>query len=106
MLDCGNHLENMSNGELSELNETAQLLLGAFAMADVHTLGAADVEALSGGAISSGTAADALRELSEAGLTEAAPEAGEGAQRLTRAGIELTLKLQQALNRHREDAAD
>jgi len=89
----------MASAKLSQLSETAQILLGAFALTDVHTLSADDVEILSNGVVSTAAAKSALVELSQAGLAEAQTEAPQDAYRLTRSGIELTLQMQQALAR-------
>lgn len=83
-----------------DLSETAQLLLGAFALADVHTLAAADVTQMSNNVIDADKAADALAELADAGLAEAFEIQGVVAYRLTRNGLEVSLELQEALARH------
>jgi len=81
---------------LSELSQTAQLILGAFAMADAHTLSAAEIESMSSGSVDERDAADALEELVTAGFAEPT----DGAEcRLTKAGLALTLKMQEALAR-------
>ena len=78
------------------LSETAQLVLGAFAMADSHTLSAATIADMARGAISEAAAAAALEELREAGHAELLP-APPDQYRLTRRGLEITLQLQLAL---------
>ena len=72
----------------ADLSETAQLLLGAFALADVHTLTAAEVAQMSNNAIDADKAADALAELAGAELAEAFEVEAIVAYRLTRAGLE------------------
>ena len=77
-----------------ELSETARLLLGAYAMADSHTLTAVKVAEMSGGKLQVSVVERALGELNDAGHTETT----EGdAYRLTRSGLELTLELQALL---------
>ncbi len=87
------------------LSEQAQLLLGAFALADSHTLTAPEVVAMAGGAFSAADAEVAFDALCQAALAEAlAPSPGEDqsvAYRLTKAGLEKTLELQEALARRR-----
>lgn len=80
---------------MSEISENAQLMLGAYAVADAHTLRRQEVLELSQGAISEEAARRGLTELAAAGLAEALPDGG---YRLSKEGIELTLKLQEALN--------
>lgn len=95
----------MPQSALTNLSETAVVVLGAFAMADLHTLSAADIEQRSAGAISAASAARALEELSVAGYTEMFTEADLTGYRLTRSGIEVTLQLQHALaQRHGSDS--
>lgn len=81
----------------ADLSETAQLLLGAFALADVHTLTAAEVAQMSNNVIGVDKAADALAELAEALLAEAFELEEITAYRLTRPGLEVSLELQNAL---------
>lgn len=73
------------------------MLLGAFALADVHTLTADEVETMSSGAIASSAAASGLAELAGAGLAESQDLDTVLAYRLTKTGLELSLQLQSAL---------
>ena len=86
------------------LSEQAQLLLGAFALADSHTLTAPQVVSMAGGAFSAEDAEVAFEALCRAALAEALEPHGDDqavAYRLTRAGLEKTLELQAALARRR-----
>ena len=76
------------------LSETAQLVLGGFAMADSHTLAPADVDTMSRGVVTADAASVAMDELVSAGLAE---RVGTPGYRLTRAGLEISLALQSAL---------
>lgn len=87
----------MDTSRFVRLSETAQMLLGAFALADVHTLTADEVETMSSGAIASSAAASGLAELAGAGLAESQDLDSVLAYRLTKTGLELSLQLQSAL---------
>lgn len=87
----------MDTSRFARLSETAQMLLGAFALADVHTLTADEVETMSSGAIASTAAASGLAELAGAGLAESQDLDTVLAYRLTKTGLELSLQLQSAL---------
>ncbi|MEM8769603.1 MAG: hypothetical protein AAGE43_19365 [Pseudomonadota bacterium] len=80
---------------MNQLSEGAQMILGAYALSDTHTLAGAEVEEMSAGAIVKEDATDALTELVHAELAQVLPD---GSFRLTREGIEITLKLQEALS--------
>jgi hypothetical protein len=94
----------MDSSRFSQLSETAQMLLGAFALADVHTLTAAEVETMSSGAIASAAAADGLAELADTDLAESQQLDSVTAYRLTKAGLELSLQLQSALQQRDGDS--
>ena len=79
---------------MNELTELSQLVLGAYAMADTHTLSATQVVAMSNGALDADEVSAAMKALHDAGYSEVAEQ---GAYRLTREGIEHSLKLQAAL---------
>ena len=79
-----------------ELTELGQLLLGAFALQDTHTLSATEIHQLAGGAISAADVQAGLSELVEAGFAE---DQRDGGHRLTKNGISESLKLQEALSR-------
>jgi len=83
------------------LSEIGQLILGAYAMADAHTLTALEIVKMARGAVDEAQAHTALRELDLAGFAENQPDSADG-YRLTRSGIEQTLRLQQALARRTE----
>ena len=89
------------DSKLISLSETAQMLLGAFAMADVHTLTAREIEAMSNGVIAQAVASEALGELVANSLAERQQSDGLTAYRLTKDGLELSLKLQAALAERR-----
>jgi DNA-binding HxlR family transcriptional regulator len=89
------------DSKLNSLSETAQMLLGAFAMADVHTLTAREIEAMSNGVISQTAASEALDELVAHSLAERHQADELTAYRLTKDGLELSLKLQAALAERR-----
>ena len=79
---------------MSELPENAQIILGAYALADSHTLSASDVVSMSGGAISSDQAEDAMQQLANQGLAAALDN---GSFQLTKEGIAVSLEMQSAL---------
>ena len=79
---------------MTELSENAQMMLGAYAMADTHTLCNDAVVEMSQGAITEDDVRQGLDELSSASLAEPQPDGG---YRLTKEGINLTLKLQEVL---------
>lgn len=82
------------------LSESAHIVLGAFAMADVHTLTAADVLAMAAGALDAELVGAAMGELVAAGCAEPLDTGSQGAPagcRLTRAGLELAFEIQTAL---------
>jgi hypothetical protein len=81
----------------SNLSEIAQLLLGAFALADAHTLTAAQVAEMSNNVIAIDKAEDAFSELAEAQLAETLRLDEITAYRLSKAGLEVSLELQTAL---------
>jgi hypothetical protein len=88
---------SMDTSRFTRLSETAQVLLGAFALADVHTLTADEVQTMSGGAIAAEAAALALAELADSELAESQLLDSVTAYRLTKSGLELSLQLQSAL---------
>ena len=82
------------------LSENAQMMLGAYAMADTHTLSEDAVLEMSQGAITECAVRAGLEELAKASLAEAQDDGG---YRLTREGIGLTLQLQEALSSRKEE---
>ena len=80
---------------MSDLSENAQMMLGAYAMADTHTLSQDAVLEMSQGAITECAVREGLRELAKASLAE---EQSDGGYRLTKEGIGMTLQLQEALS--------
>lgn len=80
---------------MAELSENAQMMLGAYAMADTHTLSQDAVLEMSQGAITECAVRAGLEELAEASLAEAQCDGG---YRLTKEGIGLTLQMQEALS--------
>lgn len=80
---------------MSDLSENAQMMLGAYAMADTHTLSEDAVLEMSQGAITECAVRAGLEELAAAALAEAQDDGG---YRLTKPGIGLTLQLQEALS--------
>jgi len=89
------------DSKLNALSETAQMLLGAFAMADVHTLAAREIETMSNGVIGQAAASEALDELVVNALAERQELDDLTAYRLTKDGLGLSLKLQAALAERR-----
>lgn len=81
---------------MSDLSENAQMMLGAYAMADTHTLSQDAVLEMSQGAITECAVSMGLDELANVSLVEAI---GDGGYRLTKEGIALTLRLQEALSK-------
>ena len=79
---------------MTELTELSQLVLGAYAMADTHTLSSAQVVEMSNGALGDEEVSAAMKALNDAGYSEVVEQ---GAYRLTREGIVHSLKLQAAL---------
>ncbi len=80
---------------MADLSENAQMMLGAYALADTHTLSQDAVLEMSQGAITECTVRAGLKELAEADLAE---EQSDGGYRLTKEGIGVTLQLQEALS--------
>ncbi len=80
---------------MSELSENAQMMLGAYALADTHTLSQDAVLEMSQGAITECAVRAGLKELADAALAE---EQSDGGYRLTKDGIGLTLQMQEALS--------
>ena len=80
---------------MPELSENAQMMLGAYAMADTHTLSQDAVLEMSQGAITECAVRAGLNELAKASLAE---EQSDGGYRLTKEGIGLTLQMQEALS--------
>ena len=78
-----------------DLSENAQMMLGAYALADTHTLSQEAVLEMSQGAVTEGAVQDGLSELAAASLAE---EQSDGGYRLTKEGIGLTLQMQEALS--------
>lgn len=85
---------------MPDLSENAQMMLGAYAMADTHTLSEDAVLEMSQGAIKECAVRAGLEELAQAELAE--PQ-GDGGYRLTKEGIGLTLQLQEALSARSEE---
>ncbi len=85
---------------MPELSENAQMMLGAYAMADTHTLSEDAVLEMSQGAITECAVRTGLEELADAQLAEVQ---SDGGYRLTKAGIGVTLQLQEALNARNEE---
>ena len=83
-----------------DLPESAQLILGAFALADVHTLSPGEVSKMAGGALPVEELEAAFASLEAAGHAELMEDGG---YRLTRTGIEISLKMQEALQRRSGD---
>ncbi len=79
---------------MSELSENAQMMLGAYAMADTHTLCHDSIIEMSQGAITEDAVRTGLEELARSELAE---HQADGGYRLTKEGIGLTLQLQEAL---------
>lgn len=80
---------------MAELSENAHMMLGAYAMADTHTLSQDAVLEMSQGAITECAVRAGLKELAAAALAE---EQSDGGYRLTKDGIGLTLQMQEALS--------
>ena len=78
-----------------ELSENAQMMLGAYALADTHTLSQDAVLEMSQGAITECAVREGLSELAAASLAE---QQSDGGYRLTKEGIGLTLQMQEALS--------
>ena len=76
------------------------MMLGAYAMADTHTLSQDAVLEMSQGAITECAVRDGLKELAKASLAE---EQSDGGYRLTKDGIGLTLQMQEALSQRGSD---
>ena len=74
------------------------MMLGAYAMADTHTLSEDAVLEMSQGAMTECAVRAGLEELALAELAEAQEDGG---YRLTKAGIGLTLRVQESLSRPR-----
>lgn len=85
---------------MADLSENAQMMLGAYAMADTHTLSQDAVLEMSQGAITECAVRDGLKELAAASLAE---EQSDGGYRLTKDGIGLTLQMQEALSSRNSD---
>jgi hypothetical protein len=79
---------------LNTLPESAQIVLGAYALADTHTLSAGDIVSMSSGAIAADQADDAMQHLVDQGL---AVRLGNGVYQLTKEGIAVSLEMQSAL---------
>ena len=79
-----------------DLSNIAQLILGAYALNDTHTLTVGQIVELARGALQETESRDAVNELVVAGYAESEP-GPSGEYRLTRAGIGQTLLLQGAL---------
>jgi hypothetical protein len=91
-----------------QLSESSRVVLGAFALADAHTLSAETISDMSRGALSVQMVAEALDELQRGGLADRindTPEQNTG-YRLNRRGLEASLELQQALNRKSTGESD
>jgi hypothetical protein len=80
---------------MPDLSENAQMMLGAYAMADTHTLSQEAVLEMSQGAITECAVRIGLKELADASLAQ---EQSDGGYRLTKDGIGLTLQMQEALS--------
>ena len=92
----------------TDLSETARVILGAFALADAHTLSADTIAEMSRGALSVPVVAEGLDELQRGGLADRINDAQEQSigYRLNRRGLEASLQLQQALNRKSTGESD
>jgi hypothetical protein len=85
---------------MADLSENAQMMLGAYALADTHTLSEDAVLEMSQGVIKECAVRAGLKELARASLAEAQQDGG---YRLTKEGIGMTLQLQEALSSRIED---
>jgi hypothetical protein len=89
-----------------QLSQSAKVILGAFALADAHTLSAGSISEMSKGALSVPVVAEALEELQRGGLADRIDDAQSSGYRLNRRGLEASLNLQQALNRKATGESD
>lgn len=78
------------------------MMLGAYAMADTHTLCHDAIMEMSQGAISEDAVRIGLEELASSELVQKQPDGG---YRLTKEGISLTLHLQEVLAKQSPDSS-